>query len=131
MAALKGFEKEVGGVRHVVEVLGGGAALQKSRSGRPLLRIKIAADVGGVGGEYVITYGRGGKAAVGRAHAKAGAPGGSAERLATVVKALTGIMPEVRRMKNGRIMIACSREHLAGFARYRELAKYVVAWTII
>jgi hypothetical protein len=42
-----------------------------------LLKVKITAEVDGVRHEYAITFGRYGKdnAAVGRAHASAGAPG--------------------------------------------------------
>jgi hypothetical protein len=76
---LEGFEREVevNGRKHVVEVLGGGAEFDESRGGKKLLRIKITAEVGGVRSEYTITYSRPGrdKAAVGRAYAKADAPG--------------------------------------------------------
>jgi hypothetical protein len=131
MAALRGFEKvtEVGGRRHVVKVVDGGAGLRKGKGGGVLLRIKIAAEVDGVRGEYSITFRRRGRAAVGYAYARASAPGGreaDAERLAAVVKALTDEEPKVYRLRDGRIMIACS--NLRGFARYRELAKYIVAW---
>jgi hypothetical protein len=62
----------------VVKVIGGGAELKEGRGGRKLLRIKITAEVDGVRREYVMTYGRHGadNAAVGRAYASAGAPGG-------------------------------------------------------
>jgi hypothetical protein len=89
--------------------------------------------VDGVRREYTITYGRYGKdnAAVGRAAARADVPGGreaDAERLAAVIKALTGKEPRIRRMKNGRIMIVCGREHLDGFARYAGLADAIEKW---
>jgi hypothetical protein len=88
--------------------------------------------VDGVRREYTITYGRyGTNAAVGFATARADAPGGreaEAERLAAVIKALTGKEPRIRRMKNGRIMRVCGREHLDGFARYAELADAIMKW---
>jgi len=123
----------VGGRTHVVDVLSGGAELERSRSGKILLRIKITAEVDGIRRDYVITYGRRGadNEAVGLATAKADAPGGreaDAERLAAVIKALTGKEPWIRRMKNGRIMIVCGREHLDGFARYAELAEAIERW---
>jgi hypothetical protein len=89
--------------------------------------------VDGVRREYTITYGRYGKdnVAVGFAVPRADAPGGretDAERLAAVIKALTGKEPWIRRMKNGRIMIVCGREHLDGFARFAELADIIARW---
>jgi hypothetical protein len=59
------------------------------------------------------------------------APGGretDAERLAAVVKAITGKEPRIRRMKDGTIMIVCGREHLEGFKRYAELTDAVERW---
>jgi hypothetical protein len=106
---LKGFEKKVeaGGRRYVVKVLGGGAEFDEGRSGKKLLRIKITAEVGGVRSEYTITYSRRtDNATVGRAYAKADAPGGretDAERFAAVIKAPTGREPRVYRMKDGKI----------------------------
>jgi hypothetical protein len=41
---VRGAEVEVGGRRHVVDVLGGGAQSEEGRSGRTLLRITIAAE---------------------------------------------------------------------------------------
>jgi hypothetical protein len=76
---LKGFEKrvEVGSKEYLVKVIGG-EAVEEDRDGRKLLRIKITAEVGGVRHDYTITYSRRGRnnAAVGRAYAKADAPGG-------------------------------------------------------
>ncbi len=43
-----------------------------------------------------------------------------------MVEALTGVKPKVYRMKNGKIMIECYREHLDGFARYAELADAIM-----
>jgi hypothetical protein len=132
---LKGFEKkvEVNGREHMVKVLSGGAELEKSESGKLFLRIRITAEVDGVMRDYVMTYSRYGadNEAVGFATARADAPGGreaDAERLAAVVKALTGKEPRIRRKKNGQIMIECGREHLDGFARFAELADAIKRW---
>jgi len=94
-----------------------------------LLRIKITAEVDGVRSEYTITYGRygAGNAVRGFAVAKAEA---DAERLAAVVEALTGVKPRIYRMKNGAIIIVCSRGHLEGFARYAELADAIKRWLL-
>ncbi len=56
----------------------GGAEFDVGRDGRKLLKVKITAEVGGVLRDYTITFGRCGKdnAAVGRAYARADAPGG-------------------------------------------------------
>ena len=142
---LEGFEKEVevDGRRHVVKVIGGYAEFKRGRDGRRLLRIKITAEVGRVEGEhtivehvvreYTITYSRRGadNAAVGFAVARGSAPEDredDAERLAAVIKALTGRAPRIRRMKNGRLMMVCGREHLDGFARFAELASAIARW---
>jgi hypothetical protein len=89
-----------------------------------LLRIKITAEVDGVRREYTITYGRYGRKNMASGFAYASAPDGGeadAERLAAVVKALTGKEPRIRRMKDGTIMIVCGREHLDGFTRYADI----------
>ena len=131
---LKGFEKrvEVGGREHVVKVIDGSAELKERQDGKTLLRIKITAEVDGVRREYAITYGRYQRnAAVGFATAKADAPGGreaDAERLAAVIKALTGEEPKIRRMKDGTIIIKCYGRHLEGFERYAELADVIAKW---
>jgi hypothetical protein len=68
---------------------------------------------------------RGDNKTVGRAVARANAPGGreaDAERFSTLIKALTGREPKVYRMKDGKTMIECYGEHLDGFKRYAELA---------
>jgi hypothetical protein len=80
--------------------------LRRSRTARTLLRIRITAEVDGVRSDYTITYGRYGRnnVAVGLAYASADAPGGreaDAERFVAVIKALTGVKPRIRRMKNG------------------------------
>jgi hypothetical protein len=126
------LEAEVGG-EHVVKVLGGGAEFDKGRGGKPLLRIKITAEVDGIKSEYMITFSRrgGDNAAVGRAYAKADAPGdreADAERLAAVIKALTGRAPRIRRRSDGTIIIECGGEHLEGFKRYAELADAIAKW---
>jgi len=141
---LEGFEKEVevDGKKHIVKVIGGDAEIEESRRGKPLLRMRITAEVGRVEGEhivdrvvreYTITFSRrgAGNAAVGFATAKADAPGGrenDAKRLAAVVEALTGRKPGVYRKKNGKIMIECYEGHLKGFARYAELAGAIEKW---
>jgi hypothetical protein len=131
---LKGFEKEVevNGRRHKVKVIDG-EAVEEGRGGRKLLRIRITAKVGSVRSDYTITYGRLGrdKAAVGRAYAKADAPGAGeadAEKYSALVKALTGKEPKVIERSGGRIDIICGREHLDGFARYAERADAVEKW---
>jgi hypothetical protein len=132
---LEGFEREVevDGKKYVVKVIDGGAEIEEREGGRKLLRIKITAEVDGVRSDYTITFGRYGKrnAAMGRAYARADAPGGredDARRLAALIKALTGMEPWVYRMKGGRIIIECSGEHLEGFRRYAELADAIERW---
>jgi hypothetical protein len=132
---LKGFEREVevDGKKYVVKVIDGGAEIEKSRGGRKLLRIKITAEVDGVRREYVITYGRYGSnnVAKGFAYASANAPGGKeadAERLAAVIKALTGKKPRIRRKSDGTIELECYEGHLEGFARYAELTDAIKRW---
>jgi hypothetical protein len=67
----------VSGKWHVVKVTDG-AEFDVGRDGMELLKVKITAEVDGVLRDYTITFGMCGKnnAAVGRAHASAGAPGG-------------------------------------------------------
>jgi len=134
---LEGFEGkvEVGDKGYVVKVIGGGAEFDEGRDGRKLLRIKITAEVGRVEGEhivnrvvreYTITYSRRtDNAAVGRAYARADAPGGreaDAERFSALIEALTGVKPKIRRLKDGTIVIECYGGHLEGFRRFAELA---------
>jgi hypothetical protein len=45
-----------------------------------------------------------------------------------LVEALTGVKPRIYRMKNGVIIIVCSRGHLEGFAHYAELADVINKW---
>jgi hypothetical protein len=126
LADVKGAEVFVGGRRHVVDVLGGGAQTERGRSGRALLRIKITAEVDGVRSDYTMTFGRRGRdnAAKGRAYIREEA---DAERYSALIKALTGREPRVYRV-GGRIIIECGREHLDGFARYAELADAIMRW---
>ncbi|MFP3200627.1 MAG: PaRep2b protein [Thermoproteus sp.] len=129
---IKGREVDVGGRRHVVTVLGGGAQFDKSWSGKTLLRITITAEVDGVRGKYIMTFGRRGadNETKGYAYGRADAPGGKeadAERLSALVEALTGKKPRVRRMGN-KIVAECGREHLEGFMRYAELADAIERW---
>ncbi len=141
---LKKFEMEfeVNGKKYKVKVEGG-EAVEESRRGKTLLRIKIKVEVSYVEGEhivrvereYTITYGRYGADNVvrGFAVARADAPGGreaDAERLSALVEALTGVKPRIYRMKNGAIIIVCGREHLEGFARYAELAGAIKKWLL-
>jgi hypothetical protein len=77
---LEGFEKrvEVDGREYVVKVIGGGAEIDKSKGGKPLLIIRITAEVDGARREYKVTYSRHVRTnkAEGRAVARADAPGG-------------------------------------------------------
>jgi len=127
---LEGFEKVVDG--RLVKVIGGGAQSEGGGSGRKLLRIQITAEIGGVRSDYEVTYGRYGKGnkALGRAYARADAPGGreaDAERLSALIKALTDKEPRVYRVGN-KIVAECGREHLNGFARYAELTDAIERW---
>ncbi len=133
LADVRGAEVDVGGKKYAVDVLGGWAELEKNWSGRTLLRIAITAEVDGVRSDYTMTFSRRGdsNAAVGRAVARADAPGGrevDAERLSALIKALTGKEPRVYRMKNGEIIIECYEGHLEGLARYAELADAIAKW---
>ncbi len=139
---LKGFVKEVevNGRRHVVKVIDGGAVEEK-QNGKKLLRIKITAEVGRVEGEhivdrvereYTITFSRRGadNAAVGFAYARADPDGREkdAERYSALIKALTGVKPKIRRMKNGKIVIECYGGHQVGFMGFAELANVIKRW---
>jgi hypothetical protein len=140
---LERFEKkiEVNGKTYVVKVIGG-EAVEEDRGGRKLLRIKITAEVSRVEGEhtivdrvvreYTITFSRRtDNATEGYAYVRAEAPGGreaDTERLAAVIKALTGREPRIRRRSDGTIELVCGREHLDGFARFAELADAIERW---
>jgi len=100
---------------------------------RPRLTGGGAWEVGSVRSDYTITFSRGeaDNTTKGFAVAKAEAPGGrevDAERLAAVIKALSGRAPRIRRMKDGTIIIECGKEHLEGFARIAELASAIARW---
>jgi DUF971 family protein len=132
---------EVNGKTYVVEVRGG-KAVEEDRDGRRLLRIRITAEVGRVEGEhivdrvvreYTITYSRRGRnnATVGRAVARADAPGGreaDAERYSALIKALTGKEPRIIVRSDGTIELNCYEGHLEGFMRYKELADDIEEW---
>jgi hypothetical protein len=133
LAGVRRAEVEVRGRTYVVKVVGLSAELEESQSGKLRLRIRITAEVNGVLREYVITYGRYGKLnlVLGFARAKADTPGGreaDAERLAAVIKALTGKKPWIRQRSDGTIEAVCGREHLDGFTRYAELAEAIERW---
>jgi hypothetical protein len=136
---LSNFEKvdEVNGKIYFVKVIGGEAVVE-DRGSKPLLRIKITAEVGRVEGEhivdrvvreYTITYGRYGRenTTKGIAYPSALAPGGreeDAERLVAVIKALTGREPRIGRSK----MIICNRMHLESFRCFAEFANAIDKW---
>jgi hypothetical protein len=120
----------VDGEKYKVKVIDGGA-IEEDEGGRKLLRIRITAEVDGVRRDYEIVYRYEGNAAVGRAVARADAPGGKeadAKRLAAVIKALTGREPRVYRRSDGTIIIKCYGGHLEGFKRFAELADAIERW---
>jgi Fe2+ transport system protein FeoA len=129
-----GKEVEVNGKTYVVKVKGG-EAVEEDRGGKPLLRIKITAEVGYVKDgqikdrverEYTITYIRrgGDNAVVAYAYVEVD----DAERLAALIKALTDKEPRIHKSSNGKIYVACGREHLEGFGHYAELADVIEKW---
>jgi len=65
----------------------------------------------GVRNDYTIIFSRYGRnKAMGQAATRADTPGGreaGAERLAAVIKAITGTKPRIRRIKDGKIVIVC------------------------
>jgi hypothetical protein len=82
---------------------------------------------------YTITYSRRGKKneAVGRAAARADAPGGKEadkKRFAAVIKALTGEEPRIIEKSDGRIEVECGRAHLDGFMLYKEFFGDIMRW---
>jgi Fe2+ transport system protein FeoA len=109
------------GEKYVVTVTGGGAKIEGK-----LLRLTITAEVNGVRGEYTITYVRRGRNNVAVAYAYASVA--DARGLAAVVKALTGEEPGVYQRSDGTMMIQCTRKHLEGFRRYKELAGAIEEW---
>jgi hypothetical protein len=134
-------EVEVGGKKYKVKVKDG-EAVEEEQNGKPLLRIRITAEVGRVEGEhivdrvereYAITYSRHRKtnAALGRTYASVNAPGGretDAKIFSALVEALTGKEPRVYQRSDGNIEIGCGREHLDGFMQYVELADDIEEW---
>ncbi len=126
---LAGFVKEVwvGRKKHVVKALGCNAAV----GGSGLLHIAVSAEVDGVVGVYVFSFGRFNMLIRGFAYAGAKAPGSretDAERLLVLVKALTGKRPKAVRSKRGKITIMLRRVHLYRLTRYAELAEAVEMW---
>ena len=70
-------------------------------------------------------------AALGFAVPRADAPRSreaDAERLAALIKALTGKEPRIHKSNNGKIDVACGKEHLEGFKHYAELADVIEKW---
>jgi len=96
------------------------------RSHPILLRIKITAEVDGVRRDYEMTFGRYGKINAVMGYSTVGA-GEDAERLAALIKALTGVKPRMRRV-GSKIKITCSEKHLEGFALYAELYEAIRRW---
>ncbi len=124
---------EVNGKTYVVKVTGGGADVEKSQSGKKLLRIKISVMAGGVVREYTITYSRrgAGNAAVGYTVVRANAledREADVKILVAVIEALTGKRPRVYQRSDGGIEITYGREHLDGFMRYEELVGAILRW---
>jgi hypothetical protein len=126
---LEGFKKEVevDGRKYVVNIISGGAEFDVGKTGKKLLRIRIAAEVGGARREYAITFGRYGSNNAVRGFADVSEET-DAERLAAVVEALTGVKPKIRRRSDGTIEVVCGRAHLEGFRRFAELADAIEKW---
>jgi len=126
---LEGFKKEVevDGRKYVVNIISGGAEFDVGKTGKKLLRIRIAAEVGGARREYAITFGRYGSNNAVRGFAYVSEET-DAERLAAVVEALTGVKPKIRRRSDGIIELVCGRVHLEGFRRFAELADAIEKW---
>ncbi len=117
---LRGLEKEVEG--RVVKVEEGSARLDEGNR----LKIAVAAEVDGVYTKCEVSFvklRRGGVA--GFVYADAAE---EAERIAVVVKALTGMPPTAVRMSNGACVLRCGEKHLKALARYAELADHVEKW---
>ena len=116
---LTGLEKEVDG--RMVRVRGGSAWLKDGR-----LKIAVEAEVDGVEARCEASFikmKKGGVAGFVRADTAE-----DAERIAVVIKAVTGISPTVVRMNNGAYMLRCNEKHLKALIRYAELADYVERW---
>jgi hypothetical protein len=126
LSEVKDVEVEVRGRRHVVTVL----SWDLSWDGRGL-RISILAEVDGVDSWYSVKFRRMRGRTVGRAYARASAPGGAeadAERFVAVVKALVGREPKVYAKGGKKLVISLGWAHLDGFARYEELAEAIMGW---
>jgi hypothetical protein len=82
--------------------------------------------------EYTITFGRYERnAAKGFSVARADVPRGKkadAERLAAVVKAITGKEPRIIEKNDGTIETVYGSAHLKSFMRYAELADAIARW---
>ena len=116
---LKGLEKKVEG--RVVRIREGSAQLDRDSS----LRIAVAAKVDGVYTNrkiFFIKMKRGGISGF----AKAGTADG-AERVAAVIKALTGMRSTVVHINNTYVL-RCNERHLRTLVRYAEFADYVERW---
>jgi transcription initiation factor TFIIIB Brf1 subunit/transcription initiation factor TFIIB len=122
---LKGFKREVevGGKKYVVKVINGEGRIEESQSGKPLLRIRITAEINGAIHEYEITFGRYGKDRTTRGISVA-----DTDNAVALVKALTEKEPGIRRKGSGKIELVCGRQHLDALARYAELADVIEEW---
>jgi hypothetical protein len=110
---LIGFEREVGG--RVVKVK---EALAWLKDGR--LKIAVAAEVDGVEMRFEISFIKMKKGGVwGFVRAKTAE---DAERIATVIRALTDVSPTVVRTNKGVYILRCNEKHLKALIRYTELA---------
>jgi hypothetical protein len=94
------------------------------------LRIYVTAVVGGVGGEWTMTFYRHSKtnAALGYTILSVKAPGGrdeDAKRIKALVKVPTGEEPSI---DNNHERVEYTRRHLEGLKRYAELVAIVGRW---
>jgi hypothetical protein len=145
---IREVEVEVEGEKYVMTVTGGGAKIEgellrlwitavvKVKDGGAEIEGKLATTAcvrGEASCNYTITYSRRGKKneAVGRAAARADAPGGrkaDKRRFAAVIKALTGEEPRIIEKSDGRLEVECGRSHLDGFMLYREFFGDIMRW---
>jgi hypothetical protein len=135
---------EVNGIRYVMKVKGGEAAVEEEQNGRKLLRIRITAEVICVGDgctvdrverKYTITFRRYGAGNKVRSdtYAEGNMPEvreAEAERLSVLIEVLTGKKPTIGRMKDGRIRVTCYGGHLEGFMRFEELVETIIKWLV-
>jgi hypothetical protein len=126
---LKNFTREVwmGKEKHVVKTFGCSVAVGESG----LLHVAVLAEIGGVEGVRVFSFGKSGRSVLGFAAARANAPGGKeadAKRFVALVKALTGKRPKVVRSKRGKVTIMLYSTHLYRLIRYAELAEAIEVW---